>query len=1016
MTGDVYVPPGRTLTILPGTVVRFAVRSDPVNHPGGQNNCPAPKAELIVEGTLNARGTKVMPILFTSDGILPKPGDWGGIILYGDPRPVTLSHLIIEYADVNLMAFRAGIVVENCIIRNAYGGLDDCPTAEHWGVRQGLFLHGERSIVRNCEIANCTWGIQVNQDDPTKAAIRIENCYIHDNNVTSPGFDVPNGIHLFKSNAHIEGNTIENNDWGIEVGVSRVVVIDNTFSGNSFGVVYYYEDERDVSQGYLCNNQTVGNGMDYTKMTPWGPKSMPEDWFHDPYDTSGDSPNATNSDTAFTQIVIDGQSDDWSGYRILKYDYNGDASGGGFDLKSVRAFTNDQYLYLMIEAHGNIGEYVQIDLDIDIDSDGRQDYMATFRPRTGQRDFGDFTSGERVWRSMVGGEAAEGKVVEFKMPLALIGRCESFTLMNIRVMNGVCCGEQWYGSEDTGTVYVARSDEIEAPVSQRTERPGHVLMAAGDAEADYLYRGFVQVPGGIAWGPDGHLYVADQLGRHVVRLAPDGSMDDLDIWRNPDMWNEDGPHDVAFNSKGNLFVSDHAGGIYAIGLDGSMEVLPGIRGQPVCGVTFNPHDELYYTDGGGGRVFKIGADGNSQVVARGIENAFDLVFGSDGTLYVSQNRLDRVVRVDVTTGEVNEFFSAPISGAQVYLAIDTDGDLWIRGCNTLYQLASDGTQKPFYVNGRRYFGDTNELDIQTAGGITFDDEGRLWIASYNSSIRYLEPLLPGDDTLGMTMTVIAPGFAPGFIAADLEVSHDGYVYVYNNNPTPGELWQVSPEGEIEVLLHLHERGNVGMALDDQGKLYLGLPNGEIAWLDTNGKLRHYAWLHSWSMTFAVDGYLYAVAGADGEPRSVVRIVGRDNYETLIAQIDGKPLGGHTGYGPGSVHIDPAPGKGLYIYDESHKRVYYVDFDGRANIVADVPGIGAPAAMAVSPEGDTFVIAHDAPGSYGYSLLWIQPDGHKEIYAREIYGDPLGAVVSSDGRWLYIAENGAIDKIPIIRSN
>ncbi len=725
--------------------------------------------------------------------------------------------------------------------------------------------------------------------------------------------------------------------------------------------------------------------------------------------------DGNDSDVPVTQIIIDGQPDDWSGYRILKYDQNGDISEGGFDLKSVRAFTNDHYFYLMIEAHGNIGEYVQIDLDIDIDGDGNQDYMATFRPRTGRRDFGDFTSGQRNWESMEGGSAAEGKVVEIKMPLGLIGSCEWFTLMNIRVMNGTCCGEQWYMVDNMGPAYVARSNEIEAPPTQRVERPGHVFMAAGGAKADYLYRGFVQVPGGIAWGPDGHLYVADQLGRHVVRLAPDGSMDDLGIWRNPGMWNEDGPRDLTFDSVGNLFVSDHRGGIYAIGLDGSVEVLPGIRGQPVGGITFSLDDELYYTDMGGGRVLKIGADGKSQVVARGIENAFDLVFGSDGALYVSQNSLDRVVRVNVTTGEVNEFFSAPISGAQIYLAIDEDGDLWIRGCNTLYQFASDGTQKPFYVNGKRYFGHTNELDIQTAGGITFDDEGRLWIASYNSSIRYLEPLLPGEDILGMTMTVIAPGFVPGFVAADLEVSCDGYVYVYNYNPTPGELWQVSPEGEIEVLLHLRERGNVGMALDDQGKLYLGLPNGEIAWLDTNGKLRHYAWLHSWSMTFAADGYLYAVVGTGGEPRSVVRIAGRDNYRTLITQIDGKPLGGHTGYGPGSVHIDPAPGEGLYIYDESHKRVYYVDFDGQASVVADLPGIGAPAAMAVSPEGDVFVIPHSSL-SYGYALHRIDPDGNIKIYAREIYGDPLGAVVSSDGRWLYITENGAIDRIYITRRN
>ncbi len=283
VTGDVYVPPGRTLTILPGTVIRFAVRSDSVNHPSGFNNCPAPKAELIVEGTLNAHGTKNNPILFTSDGVLRKPGDWGGIILHGAARPVTLSYLIIEYADINLTAFSSGIVVENCIIRNAYGGLDDCPTANHWEVRTGLFLTGERSIVRNCEVANCTWGFHIGQEDPTKTAIRIENCHIHDNDVTSPGFDVPNGIHIFNSNVHIEGNTIENNDWGIEVGVrSKVVILANTLAGNSVGVVQYYEDVRELSQGYLCDNQTEGNGMDYAKMTPWGPGPMPEDWFRCP--------------------------------------------------------------------------------------------------------------------------------------------------------------------------------------------------------------------------------------------------------------------------------------------------------------------------------------------------------------------------------------------------------------------------------------------------------------------------------------------------------------------------------------------------------------------------------------------------------------------------------------------------------------------------------------------------------------------------------------------------------------
>ncbi|MCK4411154.1 hypothetical protein KAV67_02615, partial [Candidatus Bipolaricaulota bacterium] len=464
VTGDVYVPRGRTLTILPGTNVLFTPREDTTPHSQGLHNCPDSKAELIVEGTLRAQGTEDQPILFTSDSVMRSPGDWGGIVLHGCATPVTLSYLVIEYADVNLTVFPSGMVVENCIIRNAYGGLNDCPSAQSWDVRTGLFLHGEGSIVRDCEITDCTWGFHINQgkDRPDEPAIQILGCTIYNNNVTSHRFDVPNGIHVFQSNAHIEGNTIANNIWGIEIGISNVVIIDNAFISNDFGVVIYSPDG--PSKGYVYENDAFGNGMDYVRMTPAGAEPMPEDWFQDPYDTFGDSPNGANGDMAFTRIVIDGRADDWSDYPILRVDGQGDARDGGFDLKSVQTFTNDQYLYLLLDAYGDIGEYVQIDLDIDVNGDGNRDYMATFRPRTGQRDFGDFTSGQGSWNSMEGGDAAEGEVVELKMPLTLIEDCESFSL-GIRVMNGTCCGDQWYTSDHMTGGQVARADEIELPGS-----------------------------------------------------------------------------------------------------------------------------------------------------------------------------------------------------------------------------------------------------------------------------------------------------------------------------------------------------------------------------------------------------------------------------------------------------------------------------------------------------------------------------------------------------------------------
>ena len=417
-------------------------------------------------------------------------------------------------------------------------------------------------------------------------------------------------------------------------------------------------------------------------------------------------------------------------------------------------------------------------------------------------------------------------------------------------------------------------------------------------------------------------------------------------------------------------------------------------------------------------MLRVGPNGRSHVVAGGIDGAQDLAFSHDGALYVSQIGANKqIVKVDVKTGVVTPFFTNEmfIGGDPLFLAVDQEGDLWAASVNTLFQLSPDGTPKSFRIDGRIYSGNVFELDVETAGGIAFDDKGRLWIASFTSTIWRLDPL--GDPSQGMTLNLIVPGLC----ASDLEISLDGSLYAYNVNPHPGELCRISHDGEVEVLYQFDHHGNaayekiVGLAKDNEGNLYIGLVDGEIKCLGTNGRLTRYAWLPSRAqrMTFGADGYLYAAVGGPDEPKSIVRIVGMDNYSTLINRIDGKPLGPK-----GVVHIDAAPKEGLYLFDEYYSKIYYVDFDGQASVVVDLPGTGSPATMAVSPEGDIFLVLHHAldpyPDEYSYSVLRIDPRGNIEIYAGAIMGDPLGAVISPDGRWLYIAENGAIDKIYITR--
>src|SRR5512143_3524276 len=99
ITGDVYVKEGVTLTILPGTVIRFDTIEPKLEENGGRNmlglDSPYfPGAEIIVRGRIIAMGKSDNPIVFTSSDKAAQPGSWGAINLLGS------SGSIIEYCRV----------------------------------------------------------------------------------------------------------------------------------------------------------------------------------------------------------------------------------------------------------------------------------------------------------------------------------------------------------------------------------------------------------------------------------------------------------------------------------------------------------------------------------------------------------------------------------------------------------------------------------------------------------------------------------------------------------------------------------------------------------------------------------------------------------------------------------------------------------------------------------------------------------------------------------------------------
>ena len=128
-----------------------------------------------------------------------------------------------------------------------------------------------------------------------------------------------------------------------------------------------------------------------------------------------------DSSDQVTEIAIDGDSADWSTMGTTSWDRRGDGRGG-IDILSVRAFTSDAYLFVLIELAPGIGDYSFVSLAINPSGDEEAPFYANANPREKTTlDLHRFANGEFT---PIGehGEAAEGEdAIEILVPLAVLG-------------------------------------------------------------------------------------------------------------------------------------------------------------------------------------------------------------------------------------------------------------------------------------------------------------------------------------------------------------------------------------------------------------------------------------------------------------------------------------------------------------------------------------------------------------------------------------------------------------------
>jgi hypothetical protein len=173
LTGEVICTSG-TITVLPGTVVKFATTNDNVVY-GGSGSI---WITLLRNGGMSAVGTAQQPITFTSSSLAPARGSWGHIQMMAlkNDANTTFKYCNFLYAQTALEWRNPSgenevtqTLVENCTFSlfsasGMYGTslcevtVNSCTFHDLTG--SGIFMHGSGPIhITDCIIYNTSCGI-----------------------------------------------------------------------------------------------------------------------------------------------------------------------------------------------------------------------------------------------------------------------------------------------------------------------------------------------------------------------------------------------------------------------------------------------------------------------------------------------------------------------------------------------------------------------------------------------------------------------------------------------------------------------------------------------------------------------------------------------------------------------------------------------------------------------------------------------------------------------------------------
>jgi trimeric autotransporter adhesin len=462
---------------------------------------------------------------------------------------------------------------------------------------------------------------------------------------------------------------------------------------------------------------------------------------------------------------------------------------------------------------------------------------------------------------------------------------------------------------------------------------GNLSVVAGTGVAGYSSTATnpltapLNLPAGLAIGPNGALYIADS-GNHSIRRVYQGAMVTLlqgGAYPAAAAATLNWPTGVAVDGAGNLYIADSGNQrVLKRTAEGVVTTLASVTTTPAAGsyplstvrdVSVDAQGNLYIADGQW--VAKMIAGGALVTVAG--NGAYH--FQSNGTA-ATMNRLYGPFGVGVDTA--GAFYIADQGNRQVRKVTKDGAITTVAGPGESTAWGDGGLAVNAYLSG--------------PSGVTVDGSKNLWIADYDGpSVRKVT-------TAGIISTAVESGLSqPVAVAADAQ----GNLYIADAGNH--QIWRLDLSGSVSVLAGTGTKGYAGDA-GTATQARLDTPKG---------------------VAVDADGNVYVADQGNHCIRKIIR-----STPPLIYTVAGTRVQGFSGDGglataaqldsPTGVAVD---GSGtLYIADTYNHRIRAVSGDGLIRTIAGTGQAGfsgdggvalkatlnTPTSVAVDADGNVYV--------------------------------------------------------------